>query len=74
MTRWRIAALAGLAASGALIAAAGGGALVLIVPVWLVGLAIRNDNHTGSLTFAAVAILVVVLVMLGLIALLTLHR
>lgn len=73
-TRWRLATLAGLVASVALLAAGGGGALVVILPLWLVGLALRYDNHTGSLTFAAVAVLLAVLILLGLVALAALRR
>lgn len=68
MSRWRIAALAGAAASLALLWAGGAGALVVILPAWLIGLALRHDNHTGSLLFAALLVTLVVLVMLGLIA------
>ena len=60
--------MTGAAVSVALLAAAGGGALIVILPAWLIGLALRYDNHTGSLTFAAVLVTIVVLVMLGLIA------
>ena len=68
LNRWRVAAMTGAAVSVALLAAAGGGALIVILPAWLIGLALRYDNHTGSLTFAAVLVTIVVLVMLGLIA------
>lgn len=71
---WRIAAAIGLATSAVLTAVAGGGALFIIVPAWLIGLAIRYDNHTGSLLFLAVMVAVVVIVMLGLVALLALPR
>lgn len=74
LTRWRWLALIGLVASVALVAAGGGGALVVIVPAWLIGLAIRYDNHTGSLLILAVMIAVVVLVMLGLVAFMALRR
>ena len=75
MNRWRWAAAIGLALSVALVVAGGGGALVVIVPAWLIGLALRYDNWTGSLLFLAVTIAVVVLVMVGLIAaLLALRR
>lgn len=74
MTRWRWAAAIGLVASIVLVTVAGGGALIVIVPAWLIGLAIRYDNHTGSLLFLAVMVALVVLVMLGLIAFMALPR
>lgn len=74
MNRWRWGAVVGLMASVALILAGGGGALVLIAPAWLIGFAIRYDNHTGSLLFLAVMVTVVVLVMLRLILFLALRR
>lgn len=71
---WRVAALLGALLTSALLAAAGPGALTVVLPAWLVGLALRYDNHTGSLTFLAVSVLIVMLVMLLLIAGLSLAR
>lgn len=74
MTRWRWAVGIGLVASAALIAVAGGGALVVILPAWLIGLALRYDNWSGSLLFLAVMVTIVVLVMVGLIEMVALRR
>lgn len=53
----------------------GGVALAFLLPVWLLFLAWRFDNHTGSLLFLAVMFLVVVFVMVLLIGLMALgHR
>lgn len=55
-------------------AACGGVALVAVLPLWLLFLAWRFDNHTGSLLLLTVLVLIVMLVMVGLLGLLALQR
>lgn len=52
----------------------GGMALAFLLPAWLLVFAWRFDNHTGSLLLLAILFLMVIAIMVGLIALMALHR